>query len=696
MQDDHKIDNEREKNHMKMNNHNKEKHDHKQHTDHGGHEQMFRKRFWISLILSLPVLLFSNSIQNWLGFSMPTFFSSQWIVPVFSTIIFAYGGIPFIKMAIAEIRNKKPGMMSLIALAISVSFLYSIATTFFSIGASFYWELVTLIVIMLLGHWMEMRSVRKASSALNELAKLLPDTAERILDNGKTETVRVTELDNGDLILIRPGESIAADGEVIEGKSDVNEALITGESKPVKKESGSSVIAGSTNEVGSLKVRVTATGDQTALAGIMRLVKQAQESKSKTQLLADKAAAWLFYAALGTAAIAAILWSIAVGLNIEVLKRVVTILVTACPHALGLAIPLVVAISTSLGAENGILVRDRIALEQARKIDIAVFDKTGTLTKGKFGIVEINTNGSDDENEYLAIAASVEKHSEHLIAKSFTHTAEERGIKIPASKNFEAIKGKGVHAIVDGKKTFVGGPKLLDSRNIDLPSTLKEFTHTSENKGQSVVYLVQEKDILAAFSLADVIRPESKQVVKALHEMDIKVAMLTGDSHKVAKSVAEELGIDQFFAEVLPEDKDKKISALQKEGRKVAMIGDGINDAPALTRADVGIAIGSGTDVAVESAGLILVKNNPLDVIRIIRLSQATYKKMVENLIWATAYNVIALPIAAGVLAPWGILLSPAVGAIFMSLSTVIVAVNAQLLRRSSKKLETQFNGKVG
>jgi Cu2+-exporting ATPase len=664
---------------------------HSGHGGHSGHEEMFRKRFWVSLFLTIPVLLFSQSVQNWLGFRMPDFSGSQWIVPVFSTIIFLYGGIPFIQMAIPELRNKKPGMMALISLAISVSFIYSITTTFFPLGESFYWELVTLIDVMLFGHWMEMRSVRKASSALDELAKLMPDTAERILTDGKTETVRTSELKNGDLILIRPGENIAADGEVVEGKSDVNEALITGESTPVEKHPGSKVIAGSINEIGSLRVRVTATGEQTALAGIMRLVEQAQKSKSSTQLLADKAAAWLFYAAIAIAGLSAVLWSIAVGFNVEVLKRTVTVLVTACPHALGLAIPLVVAISTAMGAENGILVRDRLALEEARKLDVIVFDKTGTLTEGKFGIAAIESADGKNTDEMLALAAAVEGDSEHLIAKSFFRAANEKNLKVPTIEKFEAIKGRGIRAEIAGKQYHVGGPRLLEMLQISLPGKLQAFAKRAGDKGQSIVYLVENKEALAAFSLADVVRKESKLAVQALHELGIEVAMLTGDSQKVAAAVAEEIGIDRFFAEVLPEDKDQKIAALQKEGKRVAMVGDGVNDAPALTRANVGIAIGSGTDVAIESAGLILVKNNPLDIVRIIHLSKATYRKMIENLIWATAYNVIALPIAAGVLAPWGILLSPAVGAIFMSLSTVIVAFNAQLLRRTNKKLKNQY-----
>lgn len=656
--------------------------DHAHHTDHGGHEQLFRKLFWLCLFLSLPVLMYSRSIQGWLGFSMPVFAGSDWIVPVFSLVIFYFGGIPFIKMAVPEIRNKKPGMMALISLAIAVALIYSLITTFFPIGESFYWELVTLIVVMLLGHWMEKRSVRKASSALDELAKLMPDTAEQILSDGNSTTVRVADLMLGDIILVKPGESISADGVVIQGESDVNEALITGESEPVKKRTGSAVIAGAINQDGSLRIRVTATGENTAIAGIMRLVEQAQLSKSGTQLLADKAAAWLFYGALIIAALSAVLWTIAVGFEIEVIKRVVTVLVTACPHALGLAIPLVVAISTAMGAENGILVRDRLALEEARNLDMIVFDKTGTLTEGKFGIIALETVTEGDQDQVLALAAAVESDSEHHIAKSFRDAADKKNLQVPKASRFEALKGKGVRAQVNGEHVYVGGPRLLELLDLDLPASLQSFTKIAGEKGQSVVYLIRAEKPIAAFALSDVVREKSKAAVQALHELGYQVAMLTGDSRKVAAAVAHEIGIDRYFAEVLPEDKDKKIMQLQEEGNKVAMVGDGINDAPALIRANVGIAVGSGTDVAVESAGLILVKNNPMDIVRIIRLSKATYRKMIENLIWATAYNVIALPVAAGVLAPWGILLSPAVGAVFMSLSTVIVAINAQFLRK--------------
>jgi Cu2+-exporting ATPase len=655
---------------------------HAGHVDHTGHEQMFRRRFWISTLISIPVLLFSPFVQSTLGFAMPAFPGSEWITPFFAVVIFFYGGLPFLQMAKPELRNRRPGMMMLISLAISVAFLYSLVALFLPTNATFFWELVTLIDIMLLGHWLEMRSVRQASGALDELAKLMPDTAERIGPGGGVEEVKTTDLMTGELLLVRPGASIPADGTVEEGTSDVNEAMITGESKPVSKDPGDQVIGGSINGDGSLRVRVRATGDETALAGIMRLVEEAQQSKSSTQILADKAAGWLFYIAIGVAVITAIAWTVAIGFDVEVVARVATVLVIACPHALGLAVPLVVAITTALGANNGILVRDRLALEEARKIDTVIFDKTGTLTKGEFGVVDIATTNSLSEDDALAMAAAIEGDSEHTIARGIRVSAEERGLSLPKVSEFEAIKGRGVQARVDGKRLYIGGPRLLELLTLNLQGELLAFASKVSEKGQSVVHLVQEGAVVASFALADVIRPESQQAIDRLHEMGIEVAMLTGDSEAVAKAVADELGIDHYFAEVLPEHKDQKVSALQGQGRKVAMVGDGVNDAPALTRADVGIAIGSGTDVAIESAGIILVRSNPLDVVNIFSLSRASYRKMIQNLIWATGYNVVALPLAAGVLAPIGILLSPALGAVFMSLSTVIVAINAQLMRR--------------
>ena len=656
--------------------------DQAQHVDHTGHEDLFRSRFWASLLLSIPVLLYTPMLQMWFGFRIPDFMGSLWVMPVFSIIVFLYGGVPFIQMAVPEVRSRQPGMMTLISLAISVSFIYSLATLFVNLGEGFFWELVTLIDIMLLGHWIEMRSVRQASGALNTLAKLMPDTAEHIMPNGNTHTMPLSSLETGNLVLVRPGASIPADGVVEEGESDVNESMITGESVPVKKTPGAKVIAGTINGSGSLRFKVSAVGEQTALAGIMRLVKEAQQSKSRTQILADKAAGWLFYLAIGVALVSAIAWTIAIGFDLFTLQRVVAVLVIACPHALGLAVPLVVAISTTSAAQNGILVRNRLALEAAREIDVIIFDKTGTLTKGEQGVVAVKSLG--DTDKALALTAAVEADSEHIIARAIHKAAQEKKLKLPTVSNFEAIKGRGIYAKVSGKEIWVGGPRLLEQLNIKPEKEIEEFAKSAGSKGQTVVYLVEEKRITAAFALADVIRPESYEAVKKLKEMNVQVAMLTGDSKEVAKAVADELGIDLYFAEVLPEHKDQKVIELQKQGKKVAMVGDGVNDAPALVRADVGIAIGSGTDVAVESAGIILVRSNPLDVVKIFKLSRASYRKMIENLVWASGYNIVALPLAAGVLAGEGILLSPAVGAVLMSLSTVIVAINAQLLRRTS------------
>ncbi|WP_276256448.1 heavy metal translocating P-type ATPase [Halomontanus rarus] len=687
---------------------------------HEGHEAMFRRRFFVSTLLSIPVLLYSEMLQEWLGFSVPTFPGSEWINPVFAVIVFGYGGVPFLRMAVPELRDRSPGMMTLISMAISVAFVYSLASVVFPTQSAFFWELVTLIDIMLLGHWIEMRSVRRAQSALDELAKLMPDTAERITDDGETEEVPVSDLSEGDVVLVRPGASVPADGVVEEGDSDVNESMITGESRPVSKEPGAEVIGGTINGDGSLRVRIEATGEETTLAGIMRLVEEAQGSKSQTQVLADRAAGWLFYVAVAAAAVTAVAWTVATSFDAAVIERVVTVLVIACPHALGLAIPLVVAINTSLAARNGMLVRDRIAMEEARNLDAIIFDKTGTLTEGEHGVVGVATADGTDEQEALALAAAVEGDSEHMIARAIREAAAERGASVPESTDFEAMKGRGVRAQVSGEDVYVGGPNLLTHLDTDVPSDLRRFADEAGENGQTVVYVVREGERsepsderagaqrhasredersepsdgtsgetasrqgepIAAFAMADVIRDESYRVVDALHELEIEVAMLTGDSRDVANAVADELGIDTVFAEVLPEDKDEKVQELQNQGKLVAMVGDGVNDAPALTRADVGIAIGSGTDVAVQSADVILVQNNPMDVVRLVKLSKASYRKMQENIVWAAGYNVFALPLAAGVLAPIGILLSPAVGALLMSLSTVIVAINAQLLRR--------------
>ena len=671
--------------------------DHSSHEGHGGdhggmhegHEQMFRRRFFVSTLLSIPVLLYSEMLQEWLGFSVPAFPGSEWINPVFAVIVFAYGGVPFLQMALPELRDRSPGMMTLISMAISVAFVYSLASVVFPTQSAFFWELVTLIDIMLLGHWIEMRSVRRASSAVDELAKLMPDTAERITESGDTEEVPVSELSEGDLVLVRPGASVPADGIVEEGDSDVEESMITGESKPVSKEPGDEVIGGTINGDGSLRVRVGATGEETTLAGIMRLVEEAQQSKSKTQVLADRAAGWLFYVALAAAVVTAIAWTLAVSFDATVIERVVTVLVIACPHALGLAIPLVVAINTSLAARNGMLVRDRIAMEEARNLDAIIFDKTGTLTEGEHGVVDMATVEGVEEDDALALAAAVESDSEHMIARAIREAADEQDLTAPDATDFEAIKGRGVRANVDGNEVYVGGPNLLTQLDSEIPDHLRRFADEAGQNAQTVVYLVREGELIAAFAMADVIREESFRVVDALHDLGIEVAMLTGDSQDVANAVADELGIDTVFAEVLPEDKDEKVQELQDQGKLVGMVGDGVNDAPALTRADVGIAIGSGTDVAVQSADVILVQNNPMDVVRLVKLSKASYRKMQENIVWAAGYNVFAIPLAAGVLAPIGILLSPAVGALLMSLSTVIVAINAQLLRRVDLSVPT-------
>lgn len=657
---------------------------HSGHSDHTGHEIMFRNRFWIMLVLSIPVIIYSQAIQGWFGYTAPTFPGSQLIVPVLSTIIYFYGGLPFLRMATWELRERKPGMMTLISLAISVAYFYSLATLVWPIGEDFFWELVTLIDIMLLGHWLEMRSVRQASGALNALATLMPDTAELVMDDGRTEEHPVSHLKKDDVVLVRPGASVPADGVVVEGDSEVDEAMVTGESKPVDKTVDSAVIAGTVNAGnGSLRVQVTAVGDDTALSGIMRLVDEAQKSKSQTQLLADRAASLLFYTAVAAALLAGLVWTIYLGAVTEqVIAIVVTVLIIACPHALGLAVPLVVANTTAMGAQNGILIRDRQAMETAKDLNIIIFDKTGTLTKGEIGVVNIVTAAGIKPDEALAVTAAVEGDSEHPIARAIRHSADEKQLSLPAISAFEILKGRGVKATHEGQTVHVGGPRLLEFLEVARPSNLSQFAQEAGAKGQSVIYLVREQDVVAAFALADVVRAESATAVRALHELNIEVAMLTGDSKDVAKAVAEELKIDQYFAEVLPADKDQKVMELQKQGKMVGMVGDGVNDAPALTRADIGIAIGSGTDVAVESAGLILVQSNPLDIVKIVKLSKASYRKQKQNIWWGAGYNIIMIPLAAGILAPWGFIMPPAVGAVLMSISTIIVAINAQTLRR--------------
>jgi P-type Cu2+ transporter len=653
--------------------------------DHSGHEDMFRRRFWACLLLTFPVLFWSDTIQDWLGYSAPTFTGSDLIVPVLSTVIFVYGGLPFLQMASVELRNRRPGMMTLISLAISVAFAFSMATVIWDdLGADFFWELVTLIVVMLLGHWLEMRSVRVASGALQALADLLPDTAELIGDDGRIRDVYLDELELGDVLAVRPGSRAPADGEVTEGSTQMDESMITGESRPVLKEPGDAVIAGTINDgSGAIRVKVSAVGEDTALAGITRLVAEAKASKSETQLLADRAAGYLFYAALLAAAITAVVWTaVDGGVTEQMVARVVTVLVIACPHALGLAIPLVVANTTSIAAANGTLIRNRESIDTAKDLDVVVFDKTGTLTKGKIGVTGLVTVAGVSKRDALTIAAAVERDSEHLIGRALRREVNDDAADRLDVVGFETMAGRGVTAIVEGARIQVGGPRMVEHLGVDLPPDLVAFAETFGSRGETVVYLIEDGEAIAAFALADVIREESKQAVERLHEMGLRVAMLTGDSRDVARSVAAQMNIDRVFAEVLPGDKASHIEGLQSEGDMVAMVGDGVNDAPALARADIGIAIGSGTDVAVETADLVLVKNNPLDIVKIVRLSDAAYQKQRQNIWWAAGYNIVMIPLAAGILAPIGFLMPPAVGAVVMSVSTIVVAINAQLLRR--------------
>ena len=643
---------------------------------------MFRDRFWLSLILSVPTLVWSPSVQNWLSYSAPAFPLSDYVPVFFGSAVFLYGGLVFLKGAHGELKARLPGMMTLISLAITVSFVYSIAVTLGWEGEPLWWELATLVTIMLLGHWIEMRSIGQAQGALKELAKLLPDMAVRITADG-TEDLPVSDLRDGDLVLIRPGAGVPADGVVTEGRSAVNESMLTGESKPVEKDIGSEVVAGTVNGSGSLRVQVTGTGEKTALAGIMRLVEEAQTSRSRAQALADRAAFFLTLVAIGSGVITLIVWLIVADEPAFAVQRFVTVLVIACPHALGLAIPLVIAISTTLGARSGLLVRDRRGLEEAKDLDAVVFDKTGTLTSGEFGVVSVATVERVSKTDALRLAAGVEQDSEHTIAQGIVRAAHDEGVEIPAVAGFEAIPGHGVVARVEGRELRIGGPALLRKLQPAIPPPVRSAGEESERRGQTTVYLLEDGVAIAVFGLADKVREESRAAVDALHALGVEVVMLTGDAQAVADSVAGDLGIDTVFAEVLPEGKAEKIRSLQSEGKRVAMVGDGVNDAPALLLADVGVAIGAGTDVAVEAGDIVLVRSDPRDLPRIISLSRATYRKMLQNLWWAAGYNVIAIPLAAGVLAKWGVLLHPALGAVLMSLSTIIVALNAQLLRRT-------------
>ncbi len=659
-------------------------HEHEaEHDRHAGHSvTMFRDRFWLTLALTVPTIIWSEMIQMWLGYTAPSFPGSAYIPAIFGTVVFVYGGGVFLRGAVSEIRDRLPGMMTLIALAISVAFFFSLAVTLGVPGGDLWWELATLVAIMLLGHWIEMRSIAQAQGALKELAKLLPDTALRLLPDGSTDEVPISALEAGDLLLVRPGARIPADGVVAEGTSSVDESMITGESRPVAKTPGDAVIAGTVNASGSLRVEVTRTGDETALAGIMRLVASAQASRSRAQDLADRAARLLTFVAIGSAVVTAGAWTLLGAEWTYTVERVVTVLVIACPHALGLAIPLVIAISTTLGARSGLLIRDRRGLEEARLLDIVVFDKTGTLTLAEHRVVEATTDGGMPRSEALGLAAAVERDSEHPVARALLLAAEAENVDVPRATEFLAVPGRGVKATVSGRAVEVGGPALLEQAGLEVPTGLREAAGRAAHAGRSSVYLVDGGVVRALFAIADAVRPESREAVEQLQAAGIEVVMLTGDAEPVARAIAAELGIDRVLAGVLPADKAAEIEQLQAEGKRVAMVGDGVNDAPALATANVGIAIGAGTEVAVEAGDVVLVRSDPRDVASIVSLSRATYRKMIQNLWWAAGYNVAAIPLAAGVLAPWGIVLSPAVGAVLMSASTLIVAANAQLLRR--------------
>jgi len=654
---------------------------HAGHDRHAGHSvAMFRDKFWLSLLMTIPVVIWSEDIGELLGYAPPAFPGSTLVAPILGTLVFLYGGLVFIRGAWGELRTRQPGMMTLISLAITVAFVASLAATIGLFEEQIWWELATLITVMLLGHWLEMRSIAQARGALAALAALLPDTAERVTDSG-TEEVPLAELAEGDIVLVRPGGRVPADGSVEQGAADVDESMISGESRPVAKEQGDRVVAGSVAAGGSLRVRVTAVGEATALSGIMRLVEQAQASGSRAQALADRAAALLFYVALGAGAITLVVWW-ALGQPEAALVRTTTVLVIACPHALGLAIPLVIAISTSLGARNGLLVKDRLALERARELDIVIFDKTGTLTKGEPALVEVAAGDGLNDDDVLRLAAATDADSEHPLARAIVARAHAQAVDVPAAEGFESLPGRGTRARVDGREVHVGGPRLLEQLGARPTGALLATGEAWAAEGRTVLHLVVDGQVAGALALEDEIRPESREAVERLHARGLKVAMITGDARSVAESVARRLGIDEVAAEVLPADKAAAVRRFQAGGRKVAMVGDGVNDAPALATADIGIAIGAGTDVAIEAGGIVLVRSDPRDVVAAIELSRASYRKMRQNLFWATAYNVVAIPLAAGLLAPWGVVLPMAAGAVAMSASTIIVAANAQLLRR--------------
>lgn len=650
-------------------------HSHDTHSSHAGHDAhaghnpaMFRKKFWLSLLFTIPTLLFSATIQHWFHFSLK-FPGSEFILAIFGAILFFYGGIVFITSARMELKNKQPGMMTLIAMAITVAFAYSLLVTFrVVIGMDFWWELASLITIMLLGHWCEMAAVHNASHAIGTLEKLVPTTAE-VEHHGKTHTMALADITLGDIVLVRPGASVPVDGIVTEGASQVDESMLTGESQPVTKTVTTRVTAGTVNGDGSLRVKVDRLGEDTAISKISKLVRDAEARKSRTQVLADKAAAWLFYVALVVAFLTAIIWSIVGATAADVLERVVTVLVTACPHALGLAVPLVVSLSTSLAARRGIVIRDRKEFEAARKSSVVLFDKTGTLTTGKQRVVKIY----GDATKAISLAAAVEQDSEHSIAKAIRSYADDQTVKVKPAQQFKALPGIGVQATVAGTVVAVGGEKMLKKLQIKDEKPIK-----TKN---TIVYVIENKSIVGVIEIGDVVRETAAKTVRDLQLAGIRVAMVTGDNKAAAQAVAKQLGMSDVYASVMPADKSRIVTDLQKKGESVLFVGDGVNDAPALAQADTGVAIGAETDVAIESAGIMLVGNDPLQVVNVITLSRRTYRKMVENLVWGAGYNVITLPLAAGLLAPIGISLSPAAGAVVMSLSTIVVALNAQTLR---------------
>lgn len=647
--------------------------------DHTGHAELFRRLFWWNLVLAVPVIAFSHMVQEWFGYHL-AFPGSDLVAPVLGSAIFVIGGRPFLTGGLAELRGRRPGMMLLIAVAITVAFLASLASSVGLGDLDFWWELAALIVVMLLGHWLEMRAIGQASGALAALAELLPDGAERRAPDGTFEPVELSALPLGDVVLVRPGGRVPVDGTIVDGTAELDESMITGESRPTRRAAGDRVVAGTVSTDSVIQIRVDALGDDTALAGIQRLVGEAQASRSRTQALADRAAAALFYLATATAAIAVLAWT-AAGSPGTGIVAAVTVLVVACPHALGLAIPLVIAISTSVSARAGILVKDRLALERMRTVDTVLFDKTGTLTTGHLTVVDAEADAGQDIDRLIRLAGAVEASSEHPVARAVVTAAERRG-PLPAAGGVESLPGLGVSGVVDDQHVAVGGPGLLRELGLTEPASLATATDRWRHRGQSVLHVIVDGAVAAAFTVADEVRTESADAVRSLHDRGVRVVLLTGDSRDVAEAVARDLDIDEVFAEVRPADKDATVEALQTEGRRVAMVGDGVNDAPALARADVGIAIGAGTDVAIESAGVVLASDDPRSVVGVIDLSRAGYRKMVENLVWATGYNLASLPVAAGAFAFAGISIPPALAALAMSASTIIVAANAQLLRR--------------